>query len=427
MTFDHKQSTTRTDVRNMISFWIFGLCNNFTFSVMLAAAQDILSKHQHSEHFVQNGTDVCVPEIRHRICSPTSAGVVLLCNIVPALVVKLLCPFVMHRIPYGIRHAVICSLQMTSLLLTAFAESVPAALLGVCVASLAGGFGETTYLGLAGHYSKNTIATWSSGTGMAGLAGAFSYAGMTDARLLALTSAQAMLVMLVVPAAFAFTYYVVLVRAPTIRKISVARPREWFLRSQSEKTLPSKDTDAYSIGSGDQKSLLEQLRIAKSLLRYMVPLFLVYVAEYLINQGLLELTVFDCAHGYGTSPASQYRWYQVMYQVGVFVSRSSLKIVQFNMTFIALMPLLQVLNTVFLAFNAIYAFIPHFGMLCALILYEGLIGGGSYVNTFHHIHRKVSHHSVTLFNVREVASRSGESCQRLRKLHYCCANGLFWT
>lgn len=40
---------------------------------------------------------------------------------------------------------------------------------------------------------------------MAGLAGAFSYAGMTDARLLALTSAQAMLVMLVVPAAFAFT------------------------------------------------------------------------------------------------------------------------------------------------------------------------------------------------------------------------------
>lgn len=25
----------------------------------------------------------------------------------------------------------------------------------------------------------------------------------------------------------------------------------------------------------------------------------------------LELTVFDCAHGYGTSPASQYRWYQV--------------------------------------------------------------------------------------------------------------------
>lgn len=64
---------------------------------------------------------------------------------------------------FSIRHAVICSLQMTSLLLTAFAESVPAALLGVCVASLAGGFGETTYLGLAGHYSKWVYRCFGSG------------------------------------------------------------------------------------------------------------------------------------------------------------------------------------------------------------------------------------------------------------------------
>ncbi|KAK5977111.1 Battenin, partial [Trichostrongylus colubriformis] len=125
------------------------------------------------------------------------------------------------------------------------------------------------------------------------------------------------------------------------------------------------------------------------LLKYMVPMFLVYLAEYLINQGLLELTVFDCAHGYGTSPTSQYRWYQVMYQMGAFISRSSLKLIQFNMTLIALMPLLQLINTIFLTLNAIYAFIPHFGMVCAIILYEGLIGGGSYVNTFHHIHRKI--------------------------------------
>ncbi|PIO74777.1 CLN3 protein, partial [Teladorsagia circumcincta] len=336
MTYDSKSSTTTTDVRNMISFWIFGVCNNFGFSVMLSAAQDILNRHERSP-FEKNVTDFCVPTITSRICSPTSAGVVLLCNILPALLVKLMCPFVMHRIPYGIRHFVICSLQVTSLLVTAFAESVPAALIGVCVASIAGGFGETTYLGLAGHYSKHTIATWSSGTGMAGLAGAFSYAGMTDARLLALTSTQAMLVMLVVPAVFAFT--------------------------QSEIKAPPSATDVASVQTNAQPSLVEQLKVVKSLLKYMVPMFLVYVAEYLINQGLLELTVFDCSHGYGTSPASQYRWYQVMYQTGAFISRSSLKLVQFNMTFIALMPLLQLLNTIFLTFNAIYAFVPHFGMV----------------------------------------------------------------
>ncbi|PIO60856.1 CLN3 protein [Teladorsagia circumcincta] len=292
MTYDSKSSTTTTDVRNMISFWIFGMCNNFGFSVMLSAAQDILNRHERSP-FEKNVTDFCVPAITSRICSPTSAGVVLLCNILPALLVKLMCPFVMHRIPYGIRHFVICSLQVTSLLVTAFAESVPAALIGVCVASVAGGFGETTYLGLAGHYSKHTIATWSSGTGMAGLAGAFSYAGMTDARLLALTSTQAMLVMLVVPAVFAFT--------------------------QSEIKAPPSATDVASVQTNAQPGLVEQLKVVK-----------------------LELTVFDCSHGYGTSPASQYRWYQVMYQTGAFISRSSLKLVQFNMTFIALMPLLQV-------------------------------------------------------------------------------------
>lgn len=121
----------------------------------------------------------------------------------------------------------------------------------------------------------------------------------------------------------------------------------------------------------------------------MIPLFLTYFAEYLINQGLLELTLFDCDKGFGTSPASQYRWYQVLYQVGVFVSRSSINVVQMNMLFIALMPVFQLVNTAFFMLNAIYSFIPNFAIVCGIILYEGLIGGASYVNTFHHIHKKI--------------------------------------
>ncbi|KJH39852.1 CLN3 protein, partial [Dictyocaulus viviparus] len=158
-------------------------------------------------------------EITTRICSPTSTGVVLLCNIVPGLCVKILCPFIMHRIPYWVRHTTVCVVQVSSLLLTAFSESVLVALCGVCLASFSSGLGETTYLGLAGHYSKHTIATWSSGTGMAGIVGAFSYAGLTDSRLLALLPAQAMLVMLVVPAIFMFTFYVVLEHKETMKKI----------------------------------------------------------------------------------------------------------------------------------------------------------------------------------------------------------------
>ncbi|KAK6732859.1 hypothetical protein RB195_016934 [Necator americanus] len=380
--------------RNLLSFWIFGLCNNFAYSVMLSAAQDILNKHKGEDPIEDNVTDAsCVVEITTRICTPTSTGIVLLCNIIPSLCVKMLCPFVMHRIPYWVRHTVVCVAQASSLLITAFADSVPVALGGVCLASFSSGLGETTYLGLAGHYSKHTIATWSSGTGMAGVVGAFSYAGLTDRQLLALSPTEAMLVMLVVPALFMFTFYMLLEHTETMKRITFSKPKK-MSELENPATENSKKTQSVaSLSSMDsvekEKTLAQRLTVVKSLLRYMIPLFLTYFAEYLINQGLLELTVFDCSHGFGTSPASQYRWYQVLYQVGVFISRSSINIVQLNMLFIALMPVFQLLNTIFFLFNAIYAFLPNFGIVCAIVLYEGLIGGSSYVNTFHHIHKKV--------------------------------------
>ena len=58
----------------------------------------------------------------------------------------------------------------------------------------------------------------------------------------------------------------------------------------------------------------------------MIPLFLVYFAEYLINQGLVELVIFDCSHGFGTSIRAQYRWCQVnFYYKEKFEIRYSIK------------------------------------------------------------------------------------------------------
>ncbi|KAJ1355404.1 hypothetical protein KIN20_012798 [Parelaphostrongylus tenuis] len=117
----------------------------------------------------------------------------------------------------------------------------------------------------------------------------------------------------------------------------------------------------------------------------------VYVTEFVINQGLLELIIFDCNRRlWRKSKKSVQMVFRWCIRFGVFISRSSIKFVQFNMTTIAfVLPLLQFLNMVFLIFNAIYAFVPHFAIMCAIVLYEGLIGGASYVNTFNHIHRKV--------------------------------------
>ncbi|VDM78553.1 unnamed protein product [Strongylus vulgaris] len=69
---------------------------------MLGAAQDILKKSSGGLESETNTTkDHCVEEITFRDCAPASAGVVLLCNIIPCLIVKLFCPFFMHHIPYA--------------------------------------------------------------------------------------------------------------------------------------------------------------------------------------------------------------------------------------------------------------------------------------------------------------------------------------
>ncbi|RCN28009.1 hypothetical protein ANCCAN_26252 [Ancylostoma caninum] len=43
----------------------------------------------------------------------------------------------------------------------------------------------------------------------------------------------------------------------------------------------------------------------------MVPLSFVYIGEYLINQGVTQLVIFNCHEGFHLTLGAQYRWYQV--------------------------------------------------------------------------------------------------------------------
>uniref|UniRef100_A0A915C4J6 Battenin n=1 Tax=Parascaris univalens TaxID=6257 RepID=A0A915C4J6_PARUN len=139
-----------------------------------------------------------------------------------------------------------------------------------------------------------------------------------------------------------------------------------------------------------QLSLTEKLLTIIPLLKFMIPLMLVYLGEYLINQGIVQLIIFKCADGFGLSRSSQYRWYQVLYQVGVFISRSSINLIRLPYSILVLLPILQLLNAVLFFLDALYFFIPHIGIIFTLILFEGLFGGSSYVNTFDRIHNYVA-------------------------------------
>ncbi|KHJ75828.1 hypothetical protein OESDEN_24554 [Oesophagostomum dentatum] len=43
----------------------------------------------------------------------------------------------------------------------------------------------------------------------------------------------------------------------------------------------------------------------------MIPLSFVYIGEYLINQGVNQLIIFNCHEGFHLTLGAQYRWYQV--------------------------------------------------------------------------------------------------------------------
>ncbi|VDD85573.1 unnamed protein product [Enterobius vermicularis] len=394
---------------------------------MLSAAQDILDEQEDNDESSDKTDNNCAGNFTERPCSKVSTGAVLLADILPTLLVKMTFPLFMQRIPFGARHVFICFMQAASFLIVAFSASISMSLIGVVVASIGCGIGEITYLSLTPYFGRNTISTWSSGTGGAGVIGALAYAGLTDEHLGNLSPKTTLLVMLIIPAIFFVSYYLLLEFPSTVYQAKLLKPRSWIVPSNkispttpdlsnlenSEKAvnefikvqLQKTELDGYaSIGETSTEvtavddsvavkqrhlCMKEKFLLILPLLKYMIPLMTVYIGEYLINQGIVQLIFFNCSHGWHLSLSSQYRWYQVLYQAGVFVSRSSINVIRLPYFIMVLLPILQILNAVLFFLDSLYFFIPHIWILFLLIIFEGLFGGSSYVNTFDHIHKKV--------------------------------------
>jgi battenin len=98
--------------------------------------------------------------------------------------------------------------------------------------------------------------------------------------------------------------------------------------------------------------------------------------------------VFNCARGFHLSKESQYRWYQVLYQLGTFISRSSVNLIRLPMAVMLLLPVMQAGNAAFFFVDTFWPFVPHITITLCLILIQGFVGGFSYVNTFDRIHKE---------------------------------------
>ena len=119
----------------------------------------------------------------------------------------------------------------------------------------------------------------------------------------------------------------------------------------------------------------------------MVPMLLVYIAEYVINQGVAPTLLFPLRESPFDHFRSFYPTYNAIYQVGVFISRSSTPF--FRLHNLYLPSLLQVVNLVLLTLHAMFNFIPTVWLVFIIIFWEGLLGGVVYVNTFAEIAERV--------------------------------------
>nr|XP_041575471.1 battenin isoform X2 [Taeniopygia guttata] len=276
------------------AFWILGLCNNLPYVVMLSAARDLLEPRPGEE-----------PRNRSRHdCDPVGTGAVLLADVVPALVVKLLLPLLGPYLPDRCRAVAVALCLWGSLSAVAAARGTLSGLGGVALGSAGAGLGEVTFLTLASSY-----------------------------------------------------------------------PSFFFLLGPAPPPPPDPPLPPPDQGGG---AWAEKWGVAKAALRQGAPLSVVYFAEYFVNMGLMELLYFP------SSPlphSAQYRTLQLLYQAGVFASRSSLRWVRLRRLWG--LALAQALLAAFLlAAVATNQLLPGLGVAAALMVGEGLVGGGAYGNGF---------------------------------------------
>ncbi|KAH8687265.1 batten's disease protein Cln3 [Tricladium varicosporioides] len=386
------------DTSVLVAFWIFGLINNLSYVVILSAALDLV------------GPDI-------------PKAVVLLADVMPSFATKLVAPYFIHKVPYSVRVLVMTGLSTGGMFLIALTpSSIPIKLFGVAISSVSSGAGELSFLGLTHYYGHFSLAAWGSGTGGAGLVGAGLYVFLTGT--LGLTVKKSLLTCAFLPFIMLISFFLILPLGPLHRASSMKEYTsvnssdnltlvredlndeeiaELPVDSASQSLLapgPSTVSEAYTSHSPrrsvsptpsfhkKQSKLIQNLKRARLLFfPYMLPLLLVYIAEYTINQGVSPTLLFPLQSSPFNEFRSFYPFYNLLYQLGVFVARSSSPFIRLHNLYLP--SFLQVGNLALLITQSLYWWIPSVYIIFAIIFWEGLLGGAVYVNTFAEIMENV--------------------------------------
>lgn len=345
-----------------VLFFLFGLINNVLYVIILSAAVDLVGAR-------------------------TPKAAVLLANILPSFLVKVAAPFFIHRIAYPQRMIVLVSLLVAGMLLVSLPPSIPPKIMGIMLASISLGAGEVTFLQLT-HYYPGTLAVggFSLGTGGAGIVGSFYYLFLTN--ICRISSWKVLLVSLAMPLVILAVYH----RLLPPQELGISSSPDNILSQDNEvataqtsaqTTLPTPAWAASDAGAHITDTIAKIKPLVKP---YMLPLTLVYLFEYVINQGISPTLLYpldEVPTWLIRTYRDTYVVYGFLYQLGVFISRLSINF-GLRIHHLGMMAGLQGVNVGLCVLQLmLFTFpFPTIWLLFPLMVYEGLLGGFAYINTF---------------------------------------------
>jgi len=319
-----------TEHREWWCFFLLGACNNFSYSVIMSAAVDLVG--------------------------PTATtGYVFAANVAPALLAKTFGPFIYHRWSYHARSLTLSILMASAFLITAFSDYPPLIILGVALQSFGQGVGEGSFLALATLYSgRNNIAAFSAGLAAAGLSAATSYWALTS-------------IMGVLHSTVFFMYTFI---APVITVAFYMLPHQPQKSQCSLIPVPGET-------AAPKPDVTAQLRCIASQWKRLALLWAEYFVHYTIIAALApRLYVFPTPSKY--SARESFVAYQWMDRVGNFTGRlnpSMLWVTRYE----ALCGM-QVINVLLLGLHFFTPVFPAYQYCNALYLWVGFVTGTFYVN-----------------------------------------------
>ncbi|KAG2159284.1 batten's disease protein Cln3 [Suillus bovinus] len=374
----------RLSLKLGVSFFLFGLINNVLYVIILSAALDLVPPS-------------------------TPKGIIAFCNIAPALIAKLGWPyFLKGRIRYARRIVACCALSFIGMLVVAFHESLYSRLLGICIASFSSGLGEMTFLQLSTTYSRSvggrSVGYFASGTGAAGIVGAFMW---WELRGLGVSTGVG--ISAVLPFILPLAYFFLLPRPAAFTHQSSASytlvPAD-DLETEIDDDLSAQDDVESRVEHkvAVRLSAADKWRLVKPmLLKYMLPLCELSLSflEYTINQGVAPTLLFTVpSHGLISkiihSTRDYYPLWQLVYQTTVFFSRSSISLGLKTLP-AHLLPapaIIQFVILLLLVFESAVGLLPEdrevgsIFLVFVLISIEGVCGGLAYVNVFYCINQE---------------------------------------